>query len=339
MEVIDRVGGWKKLLNPMSDGKFTGARCRQLNGLCIQRPSTIHKYADFMETTQNLHFRIAKDPSKDVVCIQNKHTIDVADWSPVEYLWCANGVRGANGSVDFSSWLEELKTAPSVPIKPDRHDELQKYLKDCQWRLDGPQLFAFQQNVRYMHTPRLEEDLHWAHDGRFLKEFEADLSWVPEVEPEDDESIQLNDRNCIIRSQKQRRELQNQPLVNMVRVGHFIAYKPFYNDDVPMNQRKPMYIGKITHINQAEQHVQIQCYFTGTTKPLEKKVGKTITYKPWRQRGSVFQDIKLCDIYHGFQPTMNSKPRDTLSFNLIEVVKKAIRKSIAGEALSVVLPD
>ena len=332
VEVLERVAGFKKLVNPEEKESFAGGRVRQLTGLCKPRPSTIKKYEHFMGTTSNLHFRIAKDPTKDVVCIQNKQTIDVKDWSPVEYVWCAKGDRYSKGTEDFKSWLAELKNAPSVPITVKRRDELDTYLNSCSWRLDERQLFAFKENIRHLHTLRPETCLHWENDGLFSNEHELHEDDPDDLdsdgEPSVDASIALRDSNCIVRSRLLRQQLQNQPLSNMVARDDFIAYKPFYNDDVPERKRKPIYVGRIASVDKANAQVQIDCYNTGSTKPLKMAKGVKTKYTLSKGYASV-QDVKVCNIYYGFKP---SKFDANGRFNLCNVEKNAILKAIAGEA-------
>ncbi len=320
-------------MNPKASASFAGARCRQLNGICILRPSTVPKYASFMLATSNLHFRIARDPTKDVVCIQNKQTIDVDDWSPVEYIWCAKGDRGSGDSVDFHSWLDVLTTAPSVPINKERRDQLDKYLTGCAWRLDDEsQLIDFKDMVRHMHTLRPAGPLHWEDGGQFSNELNQDIEQSSGDEAEEETNIQILDRNCIIGNQHERRRMQNQALINTVSVGSFIAYKPFYKDTVPSDKRKPMYIGKVLLIDRDNQIVQIKSYITGSMKPLNKAKGTQIVYKPWRGNRSI-QDVNVSDIYHAFTPVMKDQ-----NFTLTAKEKDAIVKCLAGEAVSAVLP-
>ena len=289
-----------------------------------------------MEVTSNLHFRIANDPDKGVACIQNKQTIDVEDWSPVEYVWCSKGLRGKD--VDFHSWLDILKTAPSVPIDEKRRDDLIQYLNGCGWRLDDEsQLFEFTQWVQHMHTQRPEESLHWVDGGQFSNEID-DVHDVPLPEDDDPQPSQLQlplDSNCIIGRQAERHRLHQQPLSNMVNVGDFIAYRAYYLDTVPVAKRKPMYIGKVTIIDQTNQQVQIRTYVTGTSRPLEKKPGKQVMYKPWRGVNSngAFQDVKTSDIYHAFVPHVNRSGH----FNLVGKEKERIEHCLAGEAVSAVV--
>ena len=283
VEVIDRVAGFKKLVNPGASASFVGGRCRQFNGMCTLRPATLSKYARFMETTSNLHFRIAKDPKKEVVCVQNKQTIDVADWSPVEYVWCDKGERYSHGSEDFTSWLRELMTAPSVPISTDRREELEKYLAACSWRLDADQLFAFQQQVRHLNVTRAAKPLHWDDEGQLVNERDQnDDELEDDGEDNAPSSIQIRDGNCIIRNQDARQALHNQALVNTIRPDIFIAYKPFYQPHIPMDQRQPIYVGQVMNIHADQKQVQIQCYNTGTRNPLKKVPGKSTKYKTWR---------------------------------------------------------
>ncbi len=200
---------------------------------------------------------------------------------------------------------EGPENLPLSPNLTERRDELNKYLDSCSWRMEEEQLQAFKHCVRQLSTLRPEGCLHWEDDGQFANEYLKDDNPPSDDDDEVEPEVQINDGSCIIRSQNVRRELNNQPLANTVSIGTFIAYKPFYTDDVPTGRRKPMYIGEITLIDRENQKVQIKTYFTGSTKPLEKKCGTSVKYKPWRKRGESFQDVRVSDIYYGFTPKLD----------------------------------
>ena len=326
VEVIDKVANFKKLINPGGKVHLTGALARRLEGLCTLRPSTLASLQRFMKTTSSLHFRVAMDPTTDRACIQNKQTIDVHDWSPVEYI-SNTKVMKAKESHEFTSWLDDLVTAASVPIEESRHIELRKYLSSCAWRLEAEQVHALQEKVDGLYQPRQELlPVHWDDNGKFRSEFDRE----EEIGSEDaapEPAIQLPDGNCIILRPTVREALRGSDLANMVTVGTFIAYRPFYTDGVPQARRKSHYVGMVTHLNPDENKVQIRCYITSDGKLLKKVKHKRTVYKPWRS-GSNVQDVNVDDIFYVFQPDM---PDDATTFTFTSTMKDCVLKVLAAE--------
>jgi hypothetical protein len=282
-----------------------------------------------MKTTSSLHFRVAMDPTTGRACIQNKQTIDVHDWSPVEYIWNSK-VMQAGEPHEFTSWLDALVTAASVPIDESRHIELRKYLSTCSWRLETEQLRALQEKVDQLYQPRLELlPVHWDDNGKFRSEYDREEEQGSEdAAPEP--ALQLPDGNCIILRPTVRQALRGEDLANYVTVGKFIAYRPFYNDDVPMSMRKSHYVGKVTHVNSDEKKVQISCYHTSDLLPLKKVDHKRTVYKPWRS-GSNVQDVKADDIFYVFQPDMPDDDGKTTTFAFTSTMKDYVSSVLAAE--------
>ena len=331
VEVINKVADFKQLINPGGKPALTGASVRRLEGLCTLRPSTLASLQRFMKTTSSLHFRVAKDPTTGRACIQNKQTIDVQAWSPVEYIWNNKRVT-AKDPLDFTNWLDTLKTAASVPIEQSRYEDLRKYLKTCAWRLEEEQVRALQARVESLHRPRPEVlPVHWDDNGRFLCEFDRVVDSedaAPAIEP----TIQLADRNCIILRPTVRAQLRDTSLANPVTVDDFIAYRPFYNDQVPKSKRVPQYVGKVSHVDADQNRVQIRTYHTPDSTPLQTIAGKSTKYKPWTGQG-MYQDVSACDILHVFQPVMDhgKKGKATHSFTFTSAMKECVLKVLAAE--------
>ena len=326
VEVIDKVANFKKLINPSGKAHMSGALARRLEGLCTLRPSTLASLQRFMKTTSSLHFRVAMDPTTGRACIQNKQTIDVHDWSPVEYIWNSK-VMQAGEPHEFTSWLDALVTAASVPIEESRHIELRKYLRTCAWRLEADELHALQEKVDHLYQPRLELlPVHWDDNGKFRSEYDREEEQGSEdAAPEP--ALQLPDGNCIILRPTVREALRGADLANYVTVGKFIAYRPFYNDNVPQARRKSHYVGKVTHVNSDEKQVQITCYITSDAKPLKKINHKRTMYKPWRSSSSV-QDVKVDDILYAFQPDIAARQTQ---FTFTSTMKDCVLRVLAAE--------
>ena len=327
--LINEVADFKKLMNPQRNPQFTGALVRRLDGLCTLRKGTVPQFSEFVGKTSNLHFRIAKEPLRDSVCIQNKQTVDVEDWSPVEYVW-----KGAADSHDFTAWLDQLDTAPSNPLTTERKDELMKYLNSCASRLEHEQLVALKMKVTQMSIERPQMPLHWADGGNFSIEMdrvdERQFQQNEDSDSEQENALPLLDRNCIIHRPLERQQLRSELLSNSVRVDDFIAYKPFFLPGVPNDRRVPIYVGKVTHLNQEDQQVQVRTFHSSDKQPLEVIFGKRTRYKKWNGPGP-YQDVKLEDIYYAFRVDSDDIGRHEI-FTLTASHKDAIKKVIAAEA-------
>jgi len=251
VEVIDKVADFKKLVNPTAQPAFTGGLARRLSGIGLLRPCTVCQFKDFISSTSNLHFRIAMDTTSfpHRACIQDKQTIDVPDWSPVEYPWSAR-VYDDDQHVGALSWLDNLRCAPSVPIPETRQVELLKFLSGCAWRLKPEDLQPLVDKVNHMAAQRISLPCHWEDGGMFNNEQSDDDHEEEEEEEEEEESLQLaRDHNCIILNQNELAARRGLPLTNMVEVDDFIAYRPVYTDDIPLAKRKPHYVGKVSSVS------------------------------------------------------------------------------------------
>jgi hypothetical protein len=330
VELIEKVAGFKKLVNPNESQAFTGALVHQLEGLCKPRAASIVANQKYMEKTSYLHFRIAKTSSNDV-CVQNRQTIDVPDWSAVEYIWKKSSTRSATGLLD------DLRAAPSAPIPDLRAEELLKNLKGCSWRVSPIEYQTLVNKVRQMNLQRPEKPLHWTDGGLFQCEWDESED-EDEYDAEEDRSadtLQLPcDQNTIIYNRNDRKELHEKTLAIEIAVNDFIAYKPFYLPDVPATDRKPIHVGQVTILNVAQRKLQIRCYITPAKDPLAVGRGKGRgPYKPWRSKNAndAHTDVILADIYSKF-----TMPKDKWQsgFQLSVPTKEAILKDIEAHRLN-----
>ena len=333
MEVIDCVADFKKLVNPDGQPHFAGAALvKRLEGLCTLRPCSIQSHANFMGTTSNLHFRIAIDPITDRAAIQNKQTTDVQDWSPVEYVWTTEVSNDATPSM-FRDWLQDLKAAESVPITEKRSDELHKFLKLCGWRLNPEHLLTLFEKVRHMEVLRIELPLHWREGGQFTAEHNRDDDDdydEPVYQP-----IMIRDSNCIILNRAARVELQGESLANPVQIGNFIAYRPFYTDDISETDRKPIYVGVVTALLFQSNQVQIKCYRTPNKAPLSLAANaRPPVYSPFRpiRGGSGHEDVRGKDIFC-ILPVEYEGDNLPSKVTLTKPMKRQIMKVISAEAI------
>ena len=335
---IEAVADFKKFVNPTGIQAFTGARCRQLTGLCTLRPPTLPSLANYAGDTSNLHFRVAMDHTTGRVCIQNKQTIDVQDWSPIEYVWNPRAtvpLKDNASPLDFTAWLQDMKQAASRPITDDRQKELLKFLEGCGKRLDPEHTRDFVQKINAMHVQRMERPLsHWADDGQFRSEFEREYDSEEEGFGEPNHHpIQIVDSNCIILNRAAQNAARHGSLRNTVNVGDYVAYRPFYKDDVPQDNRKPFYVGRVTHTNIPEQTVQIATYNTSTQNPLHRIPGRVVHYKPWRGQNS-FQDVEAKDILHVFAVTHGNSQKFTFTAKLKDAMDKILSTDVVNDAVN-----
>jgi hypothetical protein len=330
---IEEVVAFKEFVNPDLNPAFTNARCRQLTGLCTLRPPTLPSLANYAGETSNLHFRIAMDPTTGRVCIQNRQTIDVPDWSPLEYVWNPRAewpLRDDASPIDFTDWLQTMNQAASRPTDDKRHKELVRFLEGCAKRLDPQHHYDFVQTINAMHVQRLARPLsHWADDGQFRSEFERQIE---EEERPEEHPIQINDRNCIIFNRADQDAARHGSLKNTVNINDFIAYRPFYTEDVAQDKRKPFYIGRVTHTVPAEQKVQIKTYWTNRADPLIRTQGRTVQYKPWRARNTI-QDVAAKDIMHVFNIEETKWKLFTFTSKLKEVMEKILSTDVVNNAV------
>jgi hypothetical protein len=338
VEFIDCVAGFKKLINPEESQAFTGALVHRLEGLCTLRESTLQENANYMAATSNLHFRFAKTSTGEV-CVQNKQTVDVADWSGVEYIWKPDEHGNTASRMDL---LPELRTAPSAPIPEERATELLRNLKGLSWRLSPLEYQTLEAKVNYMHQQRPHTALHWADGGYFRCETVEDDDDDDDYEDyddrddrdESDNALRLPDRNCLIYLPSERDMLRGQTLAIELRANDFIAYKPFYLDEVPEDARVPIYVGRITHVNPDEEQVQILAYYCASKEPLVNRIGNRVEYKPWTHSNK-FQDVHLADIYHKF----TIEAAKWSKFPLTVGLKAAIAKNIEARTVDNVVVD
>lgn len=292
--VIEDVLDHRALFNPTLESTFpkASARCDMLRGVGTKSfPNATSSW--FMGQTTPLHWWLRLDLEHHVI-IQSRHTVDVSQWSNVQYIWNTQAPRpDGRVVVGKTSGLlpTDLQVAPSRGLTATRRVELAKSIEKIRPRMKKAD--EWQELVNLLKRVGDQRKRRTCPDAA-LFQFSGDM-FTLHTEPDDAEEaapvvVEVRQTSMWpnLSTQNAARSLR-QVLgfsANNLVVGQYVAYMGRYTDDIDEDLKQECWVGEIRSLahntDDNNNTVEIRRWHTNNLKNMSCDTNPT--YRVWQQQ-------------------------------------------------------
>ena len=293
--VIEDVLDHRALFNPTLESTFpkASARCDMLRGVGTKSfPNATSSW--FMGQTTPLHWWLRVDLQHHVI-IQSRHTVDVIQWSNVQYIWNTQTPRpDGRVVVGKTSGLlpTDLQVAPSRALTATRRVELAKAIERIRPRM--LEADEWQELVNLLKRVGDQRKRRTCPDAVF--QFSGDLFTLDcpddseEAAPAPVVEVRQISMWPNLSSQNAARSLR-QALgfsANNLVVSQYVAYMGQYTEDTAENDKQECWVGEIRSLahntDDNDNTVEIRRWHTNKLKNMSCNTLANPVYRLWQQK-------------------------------------------------------